>query len=70
MASPFRYFRKHTKVFMAVAVVLLMFIWVVGGAMSGGGPRRQRQSRYCLGRHLERRVAGSEPTKCRSSPTD
>ncbi|MBL9163590.1 MAG: hypothetical protein JNL18_12725 [Planctomycetaceae bacterium] len=38
MASPFRYFRKHTKVFMAVAVVLLMFIWVVGSAMSGGGP--------------------------------
>ncbi|BBO32653.1 hypothetical protein [Lacipirellula parvula] len=36
MASPFRYFRKHTKAFMAVAVVLLMFIWVVGSSFSSG----------------------------------
>ncbi|WP_428304525.1 hypothetical protein [Lacipirellula sp.] len=43
MSSPFRYFRKHTKAFMAVAVVLLMFIWVVGSSFSSGrsndGPR-------------------------------
>src|SRR5688500_6676399 len=38
MSSPFRYFRKHTKVFMAVAVVLLMFIFVLGSALNGGGP--------------------------------
>ncbi len=37
MSSPFRYFRKHTKVFMAVAVVLLMFIFVLGSALNGGG---------------------------------
>jgi hypothetical protein len=30
MASPFRYFRKHTKVFLAVAAVLAIFIFVVG----------------------------------------
>jgi hypothetical protein len=42
MSSPFRYFRKHTKAFMAVAAVLAIFIFVVGGAISsstqsGGG---------------------------------
>ena len=40
MASPFRYFRKHRKAFLAVAAVLAMFIFVIGGALSnfGGGP--------------------------------
>lgn len=38
MASPFTYFRKHTKVFMAVAAVLCMFIFVVGGALNPSGP--------------------------------
>ncbi len=37
MASPFRYFRKHTKVFLAVAAVLAIFIFVVGDAISRGG---------------------------------
>jgi hypothetical protein len=36
MASPFRYFRKHTKAFMATAAVLAIFIFVVGGALSTG----------------------------------
>jgi hypothetical protein len=38
MASPFRFFRKHTKVFMAVATVLCMLIFVVGDALLGNGP--------------------------------
>ena len=38
MASPFQYFRKHSKAFMAVAAVLCMFIFVVGSSFSGGGP--------------------------------
>lgn len=38
MASPFRYFRKHSKAFMAVAAVLCMFIFVVGSSFSGNGP--------------------------------
>ena len=37
MSSPFRYFRRHTKTFMAVAAVLCMFIFVIGGALSGVG---------------------------------
>jgi hypothetical protein len=37
MASPFRYFRKHTKVFLAVAAVLAIFIFVVGDAITRGG---------------------------------
>lgn len=37
MSSPFRYFRKHTKTFMAVAAVLCMFIFVIGGSLGGGG---------------------------------
>ncbi|MCC6492212.1 MAG: SurA N-terminal domain-containing protein [Pirellulales bacterium] len=36
MASPFRYFRKHTKAFMAVAAVLAIFIFVVGDSLMGG----------------------------------
>jgi hypothetical protein len=36
MASPFRYFRKHTKAFLAVAAVLAIFIFVVGDAISRG----------------------------------
>lgn len=38
MSSPFRYFRKHTKAFMAVAAVLCMFIFVIGSSFSGNGP--------------------------------
>ncbi len=40
MSSPFRYFRKHTKVFIATAAVLCIFIFVVGDALnssSGSG---------------------------------
>jgi hypothetical protein len=40
MSSPFRYFRKHTKVFIATAAVLCIFIFVVGDALnssSGAG---------------------------------
>ncbi|HEX6960664.1 MAG TPA: hypothetical protein VF175_02265 [Lacipirellula sp.] len=36
MASPFRFFRKHTKVFLAVAAVLAIFIFVVGDAIGRG----------------------------------
>ena len=35
MASPFRYFRKHQKAFLAIAAVLAMFIFVVGDAIMG-----------------------------------
>jgi hypothetical protein len=44
MASPFKYFRKHTKAFMATAAVLCMFIFVIGSGLKtgsgsrGGGP--------------------------------
>src|SRR5262245_55082235 len=41
MASPFRYFRKHTKAFMAVAAVICMFLFVFAsgtGRGRGGGP--------------------------------
>ena len=41
MASPFRYFRKHTKAFMAVAAVICMFLFVFAsgtGGGRGGGP--------------------------------
>lgn len=44
MSSPFRYFRKHTKVFLAVAAVLAIFIFVVGDALnsvSGSGDDRR-----------------------------
>lgn len=37
MSSPFGYFRKHTKAFMAVAAVLCMFIFVIGGAFDPSG---------------------------------
>jgi hypothetical protein len=43
MASPFRYFRKHTKAFMATAAVLAIFIFVVGGALNSGGGSRSDQ---------------------------
>jgi hypothetical protein len=39
MASPFRYFRKHTKAFMAVAAVICMFLFVFS---SGGGGRNSQ----------------------------
>ena len=35
MASPFRYFRKHQKAFLAVAAVVAMFVFVVGDAIFG-----------------------------------
>ncbi len=35
MASPFRYFRKHQKAFLAVAAVIAMFVFVVGDAIFG-----------------------------------
>ena len=35
MASPFRYFRKHQKAFLAVAAVVAMFVFVIGDAMFG-----------------------------------
>ncbi len=42
MAHPFRYFRKHQKAFMAVAVIIAMFVFVIGDYMvasigQGGG---------------------------------
>jgi hypothetical protein len=48
MASPFRYFRKHQKVFIAAAAVLCMFVFVlsdwlmslVRNAADGGGGQR------------------------------
>jgi hypothetical protein len=45
MSSPFRYFRKHTKAFMAVAAVMCMFLFVfasgTGSGRSGNdGPQR------------------------------
>ncbi len=44
MAHPFRYFRKHQKAFMAAAVVVAMFVFVIGDQITamigqgGGGP--------------------------------
>ncbi len=35
MASPFGYFRKHQKAFLAVAAVIAMFVFVVGDAIFG-----------------------------------
>ncbi|QEG34930.1 hypothetical protein [Bythopirellula goksoeyrii] len=35
MASPFRYFRKHQKAFLAIAAVIAMFVFVIGDAMFG-----------------------------------
>ncbi len=37
MSSPFRYFRKHTKAFMAVAAVMCMFLFVFASGTGGGG---------------------------------
>jgi hypothetical protein len=37
MASPFRYFRKHTKAFMAIAAVMCMFLFVFASGTGGGG---------------------------------
>ncbi len=44
MSSPFRYFRKHTKAFMAVAAVMCMFLFVFasGTGSSRGGPDEGR----------------------------
>ncbi|MEM9659355.1 MAG: hypothetical protein AAF961_13440, partial [Planctomycetota bacterium] len=38
MASPFRFFRKHQKGFMAAAVVLCMVIFVFASALDPSGP--------------------------------
>ena len=35
MASPFRYFRRHQKAFLAVAAVVAMFVFVIGDAIFG-----------------------------------
>lgn len=35
MASPFRYFRKHQKVFLAIAAVVAMFVFVIGDFVTG-----------------------------------
>lgn len=35
MASPFGYFRKHQKAFLAVAAVIAMFVFVIGDAIFG-----------------------------------
>lgn len=37
MASPFKYFRKHTKAFMAVAAVICMFLFVFSSGRGGRG---------------------------------
>jgi hypothetical protein len=44
MAHPFRYFRKHQKVFLAIAAVIAMFVFVIGDQITayigqGGGSR-------------------------------
>ena len=46
MASPFHFFRKHQKAFLAVAGVLAIFIFVVGDALMGcvGQPGGRRRS--------------------------
>jgi hypothetical protein len=43
MASPFRYFRKHTKVFMATAAVLAIFLFVFASGVGGGSSSDDRR---------------------------
>jgi hypothetical protein len=43
MSSPFRYFRKHTKAFMAVAAVMCMFLFVFASGTGGGGGSQDNQ---------------------------
>jgi hypothetical protein len=45
MASPFRYFRKHSKAFFAVASVLAIGLFVFGSGMGGRGNATGGQSR-------------------------
>lgn len=45
MSSPFRYFRKHTKAFMAVAAVMCMFLFVFASGTGGGGGGSQDNQR-------------------------
>ena len=46
MASPFRVFRKYQKTLLAVAGVVLMFVFVVGDSLMSylGGSRHPRAS--------------------------
>jgi hypothetical protein len=44
MASPFRYFRKHSKVFMATAAVICMFLFVFARGGGGNGSRQQNEA--------------------------
>lgn len=45
MSSPFRYFRKHSKAFFAVASVLAIGLFVFGSGMGGGGNATNRDTR-------------------------